>query len=256
VPIVSLQAASKALGFASRTTLQRLRREGRLGHFDCGSAGLELEGLAEHLAAELKVEHRGNAAPRKGAPGRSKHPASGGDSLPPLTREQRLGLTDAQLRARVKLLAIKSETARLELAKLQGTVVEAAEMRAALFGLVRRLRDQLELLPRSIGPGLVGLDGPAIEARMAAGIRQALGELAGGIATISPPDPRQEAEPDLVIGPDGAQLAHPWPAPPPPTTLAATFRVFDWGPGEVGPWRANTEAERAARQAAWNNRPR
>ena len=246
--VVTISKAAELLGYRSRSSLSRLRKAGLLRDFDRGRDGLEMDGLAEHLQAVMRADARPVVAPPV------PPPSHGTGGLPRLDSAQRQALNDAALRGRARLLAIKAEQARLALERERGQVVDAAELRVALAGLLGVVRSRLELLPAAVGPSWAGLDAASLQTKLAGAIAQALADLSGGIERLSPPGPRPEPPPDLKIGEGGENLAVPWPSPPPPTTLAATFQCFTWGPGQVGEWRANTPEERAAREAAWRGR--
>jgi hypothetical protein len=266
MPVVTMTEAALALGYRSRSTLSRLRRDGKLSRFDRQGGRIELTGLAEHLRSIMRID----ALPLATAPDPPQLQPPGPREKPGLTTAQRQALADARLQAQARLLAIRAEASAIALAKEKGELVPAAEVTAMIGQEVGRLRDALVVLPVQLGPTLEGLTAGAIQIELDRGIRECLLRLSGGLAAKVPGElvvpaeavtlpPGWEAwwpgrkvsaseQGTIIDVENGENLAQPWPAPQPPPTLG---RAFTWGREGVSDWGPISPMQRHLMQRAW-----
>ena len=269
MPVVTLTEAALALGYRSRSTLSRLRRDGKLSRFDRQGGRIELNGLAEHLRSIMRID----ALPLATAPDPPplQHPGPG--EKPGLTTAQRQALADARLQAQARLMAVRGEAAAIALAKEKGELVSAAEVCSMIGREVGRLRDSLLVLPPALGPSLEGLPAGDIVIQLDQALRECLERLASGLAAGAPgpitvPPQAVTLPPgweawwpgrkvsagsggSIIDVENGEDLAHPWPQPQPPPGLG---RTFDWGRGGVSDWGPISPIQRHLMQRAWQER--
>ena len=269
--VVSLTEAAQELGYKSRSTLCRLRREGKLASFDRPNGKIELDGLREYLAGCMRsdakpVQARAEAAPVAAAPAAPPGPGE----KPGLTTAQRQALADRRLMAQAQLLATRAEAAAMALKREQGELVSAAEVCSMIGREVGRLRDSLLVMPPALGPSLEGLPAGDIVIQLDQALRECLERLASGLAAGAPGPitvpaqvvtlppgweawwPGQKVSAGdggtIIDVENGEDLAHPWPQPQPPPGLG---RTFDWGRGGVSDWGPISPLERHLMQRAW-----
>lgn len=259
--------AALALGYRSRSTLSRLRRDGKLSRFDRQGGRIELNGLAEHLRSIMRID----ALPLATAPDPPPLPPPGPGEKPGLTTAQRQALADARLQAQARLMAIRGEAAAIALAKEKGELVPAGEVMAMLSREAGRFRDGLLRIPQ-LAPALEGLPAAQLQIELHAAICSELERLADGLDRQGPA-PLPPLPPEAVTLPpgweeawwpgrrvsagsggsiidveNGENLAHPWPQPPPPRDLG---RTFTWGRGSVSDWGPISPIQRHLMQRAW-----
>lgn len=187
MPVVSISQAAKALGFKSRSTLHRLRRQGLLRPFDQGPAGLELEGLREHVAGLLRPDRRRSAE-------------LGGEAQ---------GDAPDLLAARERVERLRGDLLELDLAEREGQLVNAGDCHRAYFKVARQARDRLMVLPLQLADVLAACGDREQVVRILTGaIREACQAISD--------DPLSPRQPEVTAPVEDA--------PPPAVTTAADSR--------------------------------
>lgn len=194
MPVASFGEAAAHLGHKSRSTLYRLKREGKLANYlrPGGKGGAQLLELEPEGLPTLREWVRGvlreqinsptiqlpSPAAGSGAAAEGADPAAVAQGLAQLVAglpEDRIPALNVSRERREHYVA---ELARLETLQRRGDLLPAQEVRTAAFAATRELRDALLSMPHRLAPQLIGLDVQAASRLLESELNHLLRQLA------------------------------------------------------------------------------